>query len=93
MGVCNTSTDIGTYGIGVRGTVVGNRKSYIRVCCEFLLKWRVGNAHHSGDATHIKDLKNLAKVQRPGGDRFIVVFRVKASRGCIPFPPLLIRFL
>ena len=49
---------------------------------------KVSNLLHSNNRTHIKDLKNLIKVQLPCGNRLLVALGAKASRDRIPFTPL-----
>ena len=77
-GVCVIATSPGTAGMVASAFVVSSF-------------WRreISDRHRSSsDRTHAKDLKNLVEVQPPGGDHFLVILRVKASRYRIPFVPL-----
>jgi len=56
-------------------------------------EWKVSSGPNSSDRTHVKGLKNLVKVQLPGGDLFLVGLCMQMSRypssfsllGDIPF--------
>ena len=56
----------------------------------YLADWEreVSNDYYSNDGTHVKDLKNLVRVQLPGGNHFFIFLRVETLRNHIPFAPL-----
>ena len=65
-----------------------SRRMVETVECVFISSFwerKVSTSLYSNGRAYVKDQKNIAEVQPPGGDHLFVVLRVKSSRDWIPF--------
>ena len=80
--------DLGNDGMGIYGTPMNVREN--NICVYRKLGLEVGGQPwpRRGDRTHVEDVEDPVEVQPPGGNRPLIVLRVKNSRDRILFTPL-----
>ena len=80
--------DLGNDGMGIYDTSMNVRENNICVYRKLGLEVSGQPWPRRGDGTHVEDVEDPVEVQPPGGNRPLIVLRVKNSRDRILFTPL-----